>query len=55
LLSNLSRADQLLPTLLAENSVNVAVTLEVLHWRGVEVSEAGALYPQSVVYPQTGF
>lgn len=36
LLRQLSRADQLLPRPLAENSVNVAVALDVLHWRGAE-------------------
>jgi len=30
----LSRADQLLPRPLGENTVNVAVALDVLHWRG---------------------
>jgi DNA-binding PucR family transcriptional regulator len=29
-----SRADQLLPRPLGENSVSVAVALDVLHWRG---------------------
>jgi DNA-binding PucR family transcriptional regulator len=33
LLRQLTRADQLLPQPLAENSVNVAVALDVLHWR----------------------
>jgi DNA-binding PucR family transcriptional regulator len=33
LLRRLARADQLLPRPLEENSVNVAVALEVLHWR----------------------
>jgi len=34
LLRQLSRADQLLPQPLGDNSVNVAVALDVLHWRG---------------------
>lgn len=34
LLRQLSRADQLLPRPLGDNSVNVAVALDVLHWRG---------------------
>ena len=34
LLRRLSRAQQLLPRPLEENSVNVAVALDVLHWRG---------------------
>jgi DNA-binding PucR family transcriptional regulator len=34
LLRQLSRADQLLPRPLGENSVSVAVALDVLHWRG---------------------
>jgi DNA-binding PucR family transcriptional regulator len=34
LLRQLSRADQLLPQPFGENSVNVAVALDVLHWRG---------------------
>ncbi|ORW97259.1 transcriptional regulator [Mycobacterium sp. IEC1808] len=33
LLRQLTRADELLPRPLAENSVNVAVALEVVHWR----------------------
>jgi DNA-binding PucR family transcriptional regulator len=33
LLRQLSRADELLPRPLAENSVNVAVALDVIHWR----------------------
>ncbi len=35
LLRRLSRADELLPTPLAECTVNVAVALEILHWRGL--------------------
>ena len=34
LLRRLTRAEQLLPRPLAENSVNVAVALDVLRWRG---------------------
>ena len=34
LLRRLARADELLPQPLAESSVNVAVALDVLHWRG---------------------
>jgi DNA-binding PucR family transcriptional regulator len=34
LLRKLSRADQLLPQPLGDNSVNVAVALDVLYWRG---------------------
>lgn len=34
LLRQLSRADQLLPQPLGDNSVNVAVALDVLYWRG---------------------
>jgi len=34
LLRQLTRADELLPRPLAENSVNVAVALDVVHWRG---------------------
>jgi DNA-binding PucR family transcriptional regulator len=34
LFRQLSRADQLLPQPLADNTVNVAVALEVLYWRG---------------------
>jgi DNA-binding PucR family transcriptional regulator len=34
LLRRLTRADELLPRPLEENSVNVAVALDVLHWRG---------------------
>ena len=34
LLRQLSRADQLLPQPLSDNSVNVAVALDVLNWRG---------------------
>jgi DNA-binding PucR family transcriptional regulator len=34
LLRQLSRADQLLPRPLGDNSVNVAVALDVLHWHG---------------------
>jgi DNA-binding PucR family transcriptional regulator len=35
LLRRLSRAEQLLPRPLEHNSVNVAVALDVLHWRGI--------------------
>jgi hypothetical protein len=35
LLRQLSRADQLLPRPLEQNSVNIAVALDVLHWRGL--------------------
>jgi DNA-binding PucR family transcriptional regulator len=34
LLRRLTRAEQLLPRPLEENSVNVAVALDVLRWRG---------------------
>ena len=34
LLRRLSRAEQLLPRPLEENSVHVAVALEMVHWRG---------------------
>jgi DNA-binding PucR family transcriptional regulator len=34
LLRQLSRADQLLPRPLGENSVSVAIALDVVHWRG---------------------
>jgi DNA-binding PucR family transcriptional regulator len=37
LLRRLARADELLPRPLAESSVNVAVALDVLHWRGDRV------------------
>jgi DNA-binding PucR family transcriptional regulator len=36
LLRRLARAEQLLPRPLSENSVEVAVALEVLRWRGTE-------------------
>jgi DNA-binding PucR family transcriptional regulator len=34
LLRRLARADELLPRPLAENSLEVGVALDVLHWRG---------------------
>ena len=42
LLRRLNRADELLPRPLAENAVNVAVALEVLHWRLSFPSKTGA-------------
>ncbi|MGB0963037.1 MAG: PucR family transcriptional regulator [Mycobacterium sp.] len=38
LLRRLSRADELLPTPLAQCTVHVAIALEVLHWRGLDRS-----------------
>jgi hypothetical protein len=42
LLRQLSRADQLLLQPLGDNSVNVAVALDVLHWRGEAGLDHGA-------------